>query len=347
MRIEFLGSPDYIAWRRDSRAFESLAATQPTDETTLLNGENAVEVHTMRVSANFLHTLGVRPGLGRDFTAEEELPNGPKSVLLTDRFWEQHFGRDRSVMGKSIRLDGQAYTVNGILPSSFVFPTDTKVDVLTTLSISPAVTYHDRGLGFLHVYGRLKPGVSVKEARADLEHLFDRSKAGIMSQIFLSSTELVSEPLQRHRIGDAGVLLSVLIGAVTCLLLIACANVSNLLLARWSARSGEFAIRAAIGAGRARLVRQLLTEAALLTLMGCALGMLLVFGVLRGFVHYAGNELPRLNEVTFDARSICGRSSCLAIHDLAPRRLAGNARRTAGHSESAAAIRALRPRGRV
>lgn len=97
-------------------------------------------------------------------------------------------------------------------------------------------------------------------------------------------------------------MLSILIGAVTCLLLIVCANVSSLVLARWSSRSGEFAIRAAIGAGRMRLARQLFTEAALLTLMGCLLGMLLVFGVLRGFVHYAGNELPRLNAVTFDGR---------------------------------------------
>jgi putative ABC transport system permease protein len=301
MKIEFLGSPDYVAWRRDNRTFENLAATQPTDETMLLNGENAAEVHTMRVSANFLKTLGVRPALGRDFTAQEELPNGPKGILLTNRFWERRFGRNASVVGKSVRLDGQAYRVNGILPRSFVFPTDAKVDVLTTLPISPAVTYNDRMVAFWHVYGRLKPGVTAPQARADLEHLFDQSRAGV-SRIFSSSTELACKPLQQHRIGDAGALLYVLTGSVTCLLLIACANVSNLLLARWSARSGELAIRAAIGAGRRRLTRQLLTEAALLTLMGCASGMLLVFGVLRGFVHYAGNELPRLSEIRFDGR---------------------------------------------
>jgi putative ABC transport system permease protein len=123
-----------------------------------------------------------------------------------------------------------------------------------------------------------------------------------MPRSFRAGTEIVIEPLQQRRVGNARVLLSLLIGAVTCLLLIACANVSNLLLARWSARSGEFAIRTAIGAGRLRLARQLLTEAALLTLVGCTSGMLLAFGVLRGFVHYAGNELPRMKEVTVDGR---------------------------------------------
>jgi predicted lysophospholipase L1 biosynthesis ABC-type transport system permease subunit len=139
------------------------------------------------------------------------------------------------------------------------------------------------------------------QARADLDRLFNGSKPG-MPGPFRSGARLALEPLQQHRVGNAHTLLWVLIASVTCLLLIACANVSNLLLARWSARSGEFAIRGAIGAGRARLVRQLLTEAALLTLVGCAFGMLLAFGVLRAFVHYAGSELPRMSEVSADGR---------------------------------------------
>ena len=165
MNFESLGSPDYMAWRRDNRTFASLAATQPTDE-TMLNGENAAEVHVRGVSANFLQTLGVRPALGRDFAAGEELPNGPKTVLLTDHFWARHFRRDPSVLGRNIRLDGQAYTIQGVLPASFVFPSDAKVDILAPLTISPAVTYHDRMLAFWHVYGRLKPGVSMAQARA-------------------------------------------------------------------------------------------------------------------------------------------------------------------------------------
>lgn len=302
MRMEFLGSPDYVAWRRDHNAFQSMAATQLSGgQTMLLNGENAVEVSDARVSANFLRTFGIRPAIGRNFERSEELPDRPKAVLLTDRFWREHFHGDAQVIGKSIRMDGQPYTVIGILPRSFQFPMDISLDVLTTLPVSPAASWHDRSVSTWAVYGRLKPGVSLAQARAKLQVLLERSKAGL-PRTFRSGAQLAFEPLQQHRVGNAHLLLSVLVGAVTCLLLIACANVSNLLLARWSARSGEFAIRTAIGAGRIRLARQLLTEAALLTLAGCVCGMLLAFGLLRAFVHYGGNELPRMNEVTIDGR---------------------------------------------
>lgn len=302
MRMEFLGSPEYVTWRRENDIFQSLAATQGSPgETMLLNGENAAEVHNARVSANFLRTLGIHPSIGRDFNESEELPNGPKAILLTNHLWRQRFGGNAGIIGKGIQMDGQQYTVIGVLPRSFQFPMDIELDVLTTLPVSPTASWRDRSVSAWGAYGRLKPGVSMTRARAALELLFERSKAS-MPRTFRPGTQLALEPLQQHRIGNARVLLSVLVGAVTCLLLIACANVSNLLLARWSARSGEFAIRAAIGAGRARLVRQLLTEAALLTLTGCTSGMLLAFAVLRGFVHYAGKELPRLSEVTIDRR---------------------------------------------
>ena len=302
MKMEFLGSPEYVTWRRDNTVFESLAATQAYGGgTMLLNGENATEVHDARVSANFLKTFDVRPAMGREFRQAEELPNGPKAVLLTDHLWWDHFHGDADVVGKSIQIDGQAYTVIGILPRSFQFPMDVKLDILTTLPVLPTVTWHNSSVSTWAAYGRLKAGVSLSQARAVLKTLFERSKEG-MPRPFRSGTELVVEPLQQHRIGNARVLLSVLISAVTCLLLIACANVSNLLLARWSARSGEFAIRAAIGAGRLRLARQLLTEAALLTMAGCAVGMLLAYAVLHGFAHYASNELPRMSEVRTDAR---------------------------------------------
>ena len=301
-RMEFLGSPDYVAWRSDRNAFQSMAATQASGgQTMLLNGENAVEVNDARVSANFLRTFGIHPAIGRDFEQLEELPNGPKAVLLTDRFWREHFHGSMRVIGKSIEMDGQPFTVIGVVPRSFRFPMDIKLDVLTTLPVSRTASWHDRSVSTWAVYGRLKPGVSLAQARANLKVLLERSKAGL-PRPFRSGVQLVFEPLRQHRIGNARLLLSVLIGAVTCLLLIACANVSNLLLARWSSRSGEFAIRTAIGAGRIRLARQLLTEAALLTLAGCVFGMLLASGLLRAFVYYGGNELPRMSEVTIDGR---------------------------------------------
>ncbi len=299
---EFLASPDYVAWRRDNHVFQQLAATQAHGgETMLLNGSKPAEVHAVRVSSNFLKTFGVHPELGRDFIQNEELPNGPKAVLLSDRLWRNRFHADRNLIGHSLTLDGQPYTVAGVLPASFVYPMDVRVDVMTTLSVSPTASHHDRMMQIWAVYGRLKPGVTTAQARADLGPLFARSRQDI-PLMFRNDTSRVIQPLQEHRVGDAQVLLKILIGAVICLLLIACANVSNLLLARWSARSSEFAVRAAIGAGRRRLARQLFTEAGLLTVLGCGLGAALVVVMLRGFVHYAADELPRLSEVTVDAR---------------------------------------------
>jgi predicted permease len=300
--MEFVLSPDYVAWRRDNHVFEQLAATQAFGGNTMvLNGADPAELHSVRVSFNFLSALRVSPLLGRSFTPEEELPDGPKAVLLTNAFWRSHFSARKDVVGQSISLDGQAYTVIGVLPPSFVFPMDVRLDILTALPVSPTASHHDRGMATWAVFGRLKRGVSFAQARADLGVLFAASKADFPG-MFRPDTSLMLQPLQQHRVGNARVLLFVLLGAVGCLLLIACANVANLLLARWGARSHELAVRASIGASRARLVRQLLTETALLTGLGCLAAMVFIAVALRAFVHYAAGELPRLSEVTLDAR---------------------------------------------
>ncbi|HEY1948497.1 MAG TPA: ABC transporter permease [Bryobacteraceae bacterium] len=299
---EFLMSPDYVAWRRDNDVFDQLAATQATGGgSMILNGPDPAELHAARVSFNFLSALRISPLLGHSFTPEEELPNGSKAVLLTNRLWRSHFNARKEIVGQSISLDGQPYTVAGVLPASFVFPMDIKLDILTTLPVSPTASHHDRSMSAWAVFGRLKSGVTLAEARADLNRLFAASKADA-PMIFRSNISPVLQPLEEHRVGNARVLLLVLIGAVGCLLLIACANVANLLLARWAARSRELAVKAAIGASRARLVRQLLTETVLLTTLGCFAAMGFVAVALRAFVHYAAGELPRLSEVTLDAR---------------------------------------------
>ncbi len=302
IKAAFVPSPDYVAWRRENRVFEQLGATQAGGNTLMvMNSPEPAEVHAARVSFNFLATFAVTPALGRDFTPQEELPNGPKAVLLTDRFWRQHFHSIRKVTGQVITLDGQPYTIAGVLPSSFVFPMDVKVDLLTTLPVSPVASHHDRSMATWAVFGRLKPGVAISEARANLAALFRVSKADA-PLLFRSENTLLVQPLQQHRIGDARLLLLVLIAAVGCLLLIACANVANLLLGRWSKRSRELAVRAAIGAARGRLVRQLFTETVLLAVVGGGLGLLFVALVFRGFVHFAAGELPRLSEINFDTR---------------------------------------------
>jgi putative ABC transport system permease protein len=299
---EFLPSPDYVAWHRDNHVFQQLAATQAgLGGIMILGGSNPAEVRAVRVSANFLDAFAVAPVLGRTFTAREEIPNGPKAVLLTYPFWRDHFQGRRDIVGSVITLDSQPYTVIGVLPQSFVIPADVKVDVLTTLPISPTASHRDRNMATWAVFGRLQPGVTLAQARADVNALYAASKADLPG-FFRVDNPLVLQPLREHRTGNVHTLLFVLMGAAACLLAIACANVANLLLARWSARAPELAVRAAIGAGRGRLARQLFTEIALLIAAGAAAAMILVGLALRGFVHFATRELPRLSEVTTDFR---------------------------------------------
>ncbi|MDQ2840556.1 MAG: ABC transporter permease [Acidobacteriota bacterium] len=301
-RAEFVPSPDYVAWRRHNRTFEDLAATRLSAETTsVLNGTEPAEGKFAHVSSNFPTTLGVSPVLGRSFNAEEELPNGPRATILTDNFWRKHFGARREAIGKPLRLDGTNYQIIGVLPRSFVFPLDLAVDGLVTLPVSPTASHHDQAMFTWVVIGRLKPGVTVASAKSNLDELFARSKVD-EPRLFGADARVIVEPLQKHRIGDARLLLLVLAGAVSFLLLIACANVANLLLARWSSRSGELAVRAALGAPRRRLVRHLFIEGCLLAFIGSLLGFGLTAITLRGIVHFAGSEIPRLAEVHLDLR---------------------------------------------
>ena len=299
---EFVLSPDYVQWRRENRAFQELAATRANlTGVEMLGGANPTEVYAAHVSANFLATFGVALQAGRDFRTEEELPNGPKAVLLTHPFWRDHFHSRRDVIGSTVTLDGVAHTVIGILPQSFVYPVDTRVDVITTLPVSPTASHRDRSLSTWAVFGRLKPGVSMEQARADLDRLLAASRADA-PQIFRAENTILLQTLQEHRSGNGHALLLILLGATGCLLAIACANVANLLMARWSVRARELAVRAAIGAARGRLARQLFTEIALLVAAGTMTGMAFVAVALRGFVHFAAGELPRLSEVGMDLR---------------------------------------------
>lgn len=302
MPIEFLSSPDYVAWRRDNKSFSSMAATQAGEpQRTLLNGPGASEVQMARVSANFLTTLGVPVFRGRDFFVNDELPGAPGTAILSHRFWTEHYHGDANVIGRSVSLDGRSYSVIGILPAAFSFPADAKVDMLATLPVSPSASHHDRSMSIWVCFARLKHGVTVDEARADLERLFALSKADL-PVMFRSDTALAVEPLALHRTRNAHTVFLVLLVTVSSLLLISCANVANLLLGRWAARNSELAIRSALGAGRRRLTRQLVTEIAVLSIAGSMLGAFFAAAAIRAFVHWAGAGVPRLSEIALDGR---------------------------------------------
>ncbi|HEY6343316.1 MAG TPA: ABC transporter permease [Bryobacteraceae bacterium] len=300
--LEMTLSPDYVAWRRDHSAFHELAAMQyHGGNPATLGGKDPVEVRVTRVSYNFVTTLGVQPAMGRNFEEGEELPNAHKTAMLTYALWQNHFRSRRDIVGQNIELDGVTYQVISVLPQSFVMPLEVQTDILTSLPITPTMSHHDPGLATWTVIGRLRPGVTQAQAFANLKSLFAASKADA-PEIFRDDVSVMMEPLQQRMAGNAGALLLVLSGAVGCLLMIACANVANLLLARWSARSRELAVRAAIGARRGRLVRQLLTETALYCTAGSAAGMALTVLSLRTVAYFAAGLLPRLNEVKGDGR---------------------------------------------
>jgi predicted permease len=256
------------------------------------------------VAGNFFHVLGVNPELGRLFTADESRKGGPAAVLLAYPFWQRQFGGDRSIVGKAITLDNHPVTVVGVLPESFdfgaAFSPGSKVDILTP-AIVDDFRYEGNTLTFI---GRLKPGVTVQQARAEARTLFPQfywgkthpDSKGNYTGWPVSLKDYISGKLRRS--------LVVLWCAVGLILLIVCVNLSNLLLARAAARSKEFALRSALGAGRGRLIRQLLTESMVLAGAGAVLGLGLSYVLLRYLAHQGSIALPLLNSVRLDGTAL-------------------------------------------
>jgi putative ABC transport system permease protein len=293
---EDVSYPDFLDWRRQNRSFERLVSYHGASF-TLTGMERAVHLDGQVVSWDLLPLLGVQPELGRGFTPVEER-RGSRVVLISHALWVSQFGSDPSVVGRTMHLSGDAFTIAGVMPATFRFPVNApKNDFWTTLAIDDDASDHhpavgNRGMHFLNVIGRLKPGVTVAQADAEMKAMAARlAKQYPDSNTTHDSARAVSE--LTALLGDTRTLLMVVLGAVALVLLIACGNVANLLLARSREREREMAMRSALGANRGRIVRQLLVESVTLGIAGGVAGCALAFLATPAVLRLMGTSVPR------------------------------------------------------
>lgn len=290
--------PNFLDWRRDAKGFQSLAAFTNAGF-TWTSAADAEVIPGLNVTATFLPTLKITPALGRNFTDEEDRPGGnTRLVIISDGFWRRALGSDPNAIGRTMMLNGQPYSIIGVLPRSFQWGSAT--DMLAPLAPDPNRNRADHRLA---VIGRLADGATLQQATSELAAMAERmgqqypaSNKGWGVRLLSFYDWLIPETTRRS--------LLVLLGAVGLVLLIACGNVVNLMLARGAARQRELSIRAAMGASRGRVARQMLLESGLIAVLATAIGLLLAFGVVRLLVALAPNSVPRIDELAIDGRVI-------------------------------------------
>jgi putative ABC transport system permease protein len=307
-KTEWTSPPNFGDWRDQNNTFESIAAFQGWAP-TVTGGAEPEQINGAAVSHDMFQILGVEPDVGRGFRAEEDRAGGERVVILGHGLWKRRFGGDASILTQPIMLNGEAYTVVGILPEGFRFPIISNAEAFVPLMQTVNKTC-DRGCYTLRTIGRLKPGVTIEQARADMGAL----AAGLAEKYPDPNigVGITLVPLQEQVVGAVKPMLLVLLGAVGFVLLIACANVANLMLARAATRAKEIAIRSALGASRARLIRQLLTESLILSLMAGALGLLLAFWLVDVMVAFSPAGTPRIDEVAID-KTVLGFTFLVAV----------------------------------
>src|SRR4051812_43063643 len=283
---------NFLEWQTENQAFEHIA-TYIGKGFNLTGTDKPERVIGARVSSDLFQLLRVRPMLGRDFTAEEDRDGAERVVILSYDFWQHRFAGDPNAIRQTIKLSDQTYTIVGVMPRGFAFP-NPRAQVWTPVAFNSAERA-TRDTNFVDVVARLKPGVSLEQAQANMNAVAQSQAQRYPETNTGIGVKVVS--LQEQMVGDVRPMLVVLFGAVAFVLLIACANVANLLLARAAARQREMAIRGALGASRSRVLRLLLTESVLLAIVGGGVGLLLAFWSLDLLVSLKPANLPRLAEI--------------------------------------------------
>lgn len=293
--LELISAADFLAWRDQQRSFEQVAFADRASTRVALSGLGPPErISGAGVSANFFSVFAVTPLKGRGFLPGEDRPGAPEIVVISEQFWRDHLGSDPAVLSRTLTLDGKQRAIVGVMPAAFRFPARGATAVWTNYILNPPVA---RPPYALLAVGRFKPNIGVHQAEAE----FNSIAAQVNAQ-YPNSDDLVAAmmPMKEWMVSGVSTALLVLLGAIGLLLLIVIVNVANLLLARATARESEVALRMALGASRTRIVRQLLTESAVLSLLGGILGLLLAFVAVWSFLATPPVPMPRLEEVSIN-----------------------------------------------
>ena len=317
-----VATANYIDWRDQSHSFQAMGAADYWSPNITSNdrfhSRPAEHLLGLKVTQNTLPMLGIDPLLGRLFAKGEDREGADHEVVLSHQLWQRRFGGDRNVLGKPIRLDGEAYTVIGVMPPGFEFAPFWATHAELWAPVTLGKTMYQRGGNHLRVFARLKPNVTLPQARADIAAVTGR----LEKQYPASNRNVVVRPLKDNVVGNIQTPLLMMLGAVGFVLLIACSNVAHLMLARTSDRHREIAMRAALGAGKLRLVAQFLTESLLLAAFGAAAGLLLAFAGMKALVSLAPADVPRVELIAIDGRVllflICVTALTAVAFGLAP-----------------------------